>query len=169
VLLEALAPDQIKIAVAALDQIAEETRRLEHQWALRRERARFEAERARCVFRRSRPCIPTRSRPPVPISSRPAYRNEAAQGSDLKPPIWTRLMQVGREDLLLNSWGQVLPRIEVNQSRQGDGCEPWRGVAGRGCAAPPWRFIGHLNGQALVSTISCTRGFRKLSPVSSTR
>jgi DNA invertase Pin-like site-specific DNA recombinase len=47
VLLEALAPDQIKIAVAALDQMAEETRQLEHQWALRRERARFEAERAR--------------------------------------------------------------------------------------------------------------------------
>jgi DNA invertase Pin-like site-specific DNA recombinase len=46
-LLEALEPDQIAIAVAALDQIGEETRQLERQWSLRRERARYEAERAR--------------------------------------------------------------------------------------------------------------------------
>ncbi|MER9191415.1 hypothetical protein [Mesorhizobium australicum] len=40
-------PDQIAIAIAALDEIAEETRSLEEQWALRRERARYDAERAR--------------------------------------------------------------------------------------------------------------------------
>ncbi|MER9476133.1 hypothetical protein [Mesorhizobium sp. M0520] len=44
-MLEALTPD--KIAIAALGQIEEETRQLERQWALRRERARYEAERAR--------------------------------------------------------------------------------------------------------------------------
>jgi hypothetical protein len=46
-LLDALAPDQIAIAVAALGQLQEEARQLEKQWALRRERARYEAERAR--------------------------------------------------------------------------------------------------------------------------
>lgn len=39
--------DQIAIAIAALGQIEKETRQLERQWALRRERARYEAERAR--------------------------------------------------------------------------------------------------------------------------
>ncbi|MER9076670.1 zinc ribbon domain-containing protein [Mesorhizobium sp. M0904] len=47
ILLEALTPDKIAIAIAALGQIEEETRQLERQWALRRERARYEAERAR--------------------------------------------------------------------------------------------------------------------------
>ena len=47
ILLEALTPDRIAIAIAALGQIEEETRQLERQWALRRERARYEAERAR--------------------------------------------------------------------------------------------------------------------------
>jgi DNA invertase Pin-like site-specific DNA recombinase len=46
-LLEALAPDQIKIAIAAMDQMTHEARQLEQQWSLRRERARYEAERAR--------------------------------------------------------------------------------------------------------------------------
>ncbi|RWE05009.1 MAG: recombinase family protein, partial [Mesorhizobium sp.] len=46
-LLKALEPDQIAIAIAALDEIAEETRSLEKQWALRRERSRYDAERAR--------------------------------------------------------------------------------------------------------------------------
>ena len=46
-LLEALAPDQIKIAIAAMDQMTQEARQLEQQWSLRRERARYEAERAR--------------------------------------------------------------------------------------------------------------------------
>jgi hypothetical protein len=46
-LLDALKPDRIAIAVAALAQVEEETRQLERQWALRRERARYEAERAR--------------------------------------------------------------------------------------------------------------------------
>jgi DNA invertase Pin-like site-specific DNA recombinase len=47
VLLEALAPDQIALAVAAVGQLEEQTRVLERQWALKRERARYEAERAR--------------------------------------------------------------------------------------------------------------------------
>ena len=47
ILLEALRPDKIAIAIAALGQIEEETRQLERQWALRRERARYESERAR--------------------------------------------------------------------------------------------------------------------------
>ena len=47
VLLDALAPDQIAIAIAAVGQLEEESRQLERQWALRRERARYEAERAR--------------------------------------------------------------------------------------------------------------------------
>ena len=47
VLLEALAPDQIALAVAAVGQLEAETRALEHQWGLKRERARYEAERAR--------------------------------------------------------------------------------------------------------------------------
>jgi DNA-binding CsgD family transcriptional regulator len=46
-LLEALAPDRIAIALAAVEQLAEESRQLERQWTLRRERARYEAERAR--------------------------------------------------------------------------------------------------------------------------
>lgn len=47
VLLDALAPDQIAMAVAAVSQIEAETQALEHQWGLKRERARYEAERAR--------------------------------------------------------------------------------------------------------------------------
>ena len=46
-ILEALAPDQVALAVAALGEIEEEARLLERQWALKRERARYEAERAR--------------------------------------------------------------------------------------------------------------------------
>ncbi len=47
VLLEAIAPDQIALAVAAVGRLEAETRALEHQWGLKRERARYEAERAR--------------------------------------------------------------------------------------------------------------------------
>jgi len=47
VLLDALAPDQIVLAVAAVGQLEAETQALEHQWGLKRERARYEAERAR--------------------------------------------------------------------------------------------------------------------------
>jgi DNA invertase Pin-like site-specific DNA recombinase len=47
VILEALAPDQIAIALAAMGELEEEDRHLERQWTLRRERARYEAERAR--------------------------------------------------------------------------------------------------------------------------
>jgi len=46
-LLDALVPDQIAIAIAAMGQLEEESRQLERQWTLRRERARYEAERAR--------------------------------------------------------------------------------------------------------------------------
>ncbi|HSH83162.1 MAG TPA: recombinase family protein [Herpetosiphonaceae bacterium] len=46
-LLEALAPDQVEIALAALDLLEEEERQLQRQWQLRLERARYEAERAR--------------------------------------------------------------------------------------------------------------------------
>lgn len=46
-LLEALAPDNIEIAIAAVDQMTGEARQFERQWSLKRERARFEAERAR--------------------------------------------------------------------------------------------------------------------------
>ena len=47
VLLDALNPDQIVLAVAAVGQLEEQARVLERQWALKRERARYEAERAR--------------------------------------------------------------------------------------------------------------------------
>lgn len=47
ILLEALAPDRIDLAVAALEELDTHKRQLERQWALRRERARYEAERAR--------------------------------------------------------------------------------------------------------------------------
>jgi len=46
-ILTALAPDQIALAIAALGEIEEETRLLERQWSLKRERARYDAERAR--------------------------------------------------------------------------------------------------------------------------
>jgi DNA invertase Pin-like site-specific DNA recombinase len=41
-LLDALAPDQIAIALAAVGQLEEESRHLERQWTLRRERARYD-------------------------------------------------------------------------------------------------------------------------------
>lgn len=46
-LLEALGPDQITLAIAALGAIEQEAQVLERQWTLKRERARFEADRAR--------------------------------------------------------------------------------------------------------------------------
>jgi hypothetical protein len=46
-ILTALAPDQIALKVAALGEIEDETRLLERQWSLKRERARYDAERAR--------------------------------------------------------------------------------------------------------------------------
>lgn len=47
ILLDALTPDNIAIAIAALGELEVETRQLERQWSLRRERARYDAERAR--------------------------------------------------------------------------------------------------------------------------
>jgi DNA invertase Pin-like site-specific DNA recombinase len=46
-LLEALTPDRLTLAIVALGELENETRALEHQWSLKRERARYEAERAR--------------------------------------------------------------------------------------------------------------------------
>ncbi|MCC8959623.1 hypothetical protein H8B02_41325 [Bradyrhizobium sp. Pear77] len=46
VVLDALVPDQIEIAK---DQLKRESRQLELQWALRVERARYEAERSASV------------------------------------------------------------------------------------------------------------------------
>jgi hypothetical protein len=46
-LLDSLAPDRIAIALEAVGQLEEESRQLERQWTLRRERAQYEAERAR--------------------------------------------------------------------------------------------------------------------------
>ena len=45
--LEALAPDSIALALAALEQLEQEHAALRKQWQLRLERARYEAERAR--------------------------------------------------------------------------------------------------------------------------
>jgi ParB-like chromosome segregation protein Spo0J len=46
-LLAALTPDRIALAVAALGEMEQEDRPIERQWSLKRERARYEAERAR--------------------------------------------------------------------------------------------------------------------------
>jgi DNA invertase Pin-like site-specific DNA recombinase len=46
-ILTALMPDRIALAVAALGEIEQETRAMERQWSLKRERARYDAERAR--------------------------------------------------------------------------------------------------------------------------
>lgn len=47
IVLDALVPDQIEIALAAAGQLEQESHQLERQWALRVERARYDAERAR--------------------------------------------------------------------------------------------------------------------------
>jgi hypothetical protein len=44
VVLDALVPDQIEVALAAAGQLEQESRQLERQWALRVERARYAAE-----------------------------------------------------------------------------------------------------------------------------
>ena len=46
-ILNALTPDQIDLAIAALGEMEEEARLLERQWSLKKERARYDAERAR--------------------------------------------------------------------------------------------------------------------------
>jgi DNA invertase Pin-like site-specific DNA recombinase len=46
-ILAALTPDRIVLAIAAAGEIEEETRAMERQWSLKRERARYDAERAR--------------------------------------------------------------------------------------------------------------------------
>lgn len=47
ILLAALAPDRIALALAALEELEQEDTALRRQWELRRERARYEADRAR--------------------------------------------------------------------------------------------------------------------------
>src|SRR5260370_42149155 len=49
-LLEAMRPAQIKVSMAAFDQIAAQARQLDRQWQLTLERARYEAELARRRF-----------------------------------------------------------------------------------------------------------------------
>lgn len=46
-ILTALTPDRIALAVAALGEVEEEIRAMERQWSLKRERVRYDAERAR--------------------------------------------------------------------------------------------------------------------------
>lgn len=46
-ILAALTPDRIALAVAAVGEIEQEARLIEQQWSLKRERARYDAERAR--------------------------------------------------------------------------------------------------------------------------
>jgi DNA invertase Pin-like site-specific DNA recombinase len=46
-ILQALEPDKLALAIEAFDQLEREVERLDHQWRLRIERARFEAERAK--------------------------------------------------------------------------------------------------------------------------
>lgn len=44
---EALTPDRLAVAIAAVEELEEEYRQLDRQWSMKRERARYEAERAR--------------------------------------------------------------------------------------------------------------------------
>lgn len=48
--LQALTPDRLVVAMSAIEQIEQEDAALRHQWQLRLERARYEAERARRQF-----------------------------------------------------------------------------------------------------------------------
>lgn len=47
IVLAALSPDQLVLALEALEQLEKETETLKRQWTLKRERARYETERAR--------------------------------------------------------------------------------------------------------------------------
>ncbi|MGG5891074.1 recombinase family protein [Falsiroseomonas sp. HC035] len=55
ILLETLTPERVALAVSAVGQLEAEAKALEHQWALRRERARHEAERARRQYDKVEP------------------------------------------------------------------------------------------------------------------
>ncbi len=50
VFLEAMQPAELEVSMAAIDQIAEQARRVDRQWAMIVERARYEAELARRRF-----------------------------------------------------------------------------------------------------------------------
>ncbi len=84
VLLEALAPDRIAIALAALGELEEESRQLERQWTLQRERVRYEAEPAR----RQYDAVHARSRPGEPISISDTDRAGLQSLGEILPRIW---------------------------------------------------------------------------------
>src|SRR3984885_13774327 len=87
ILLEALAPDQVKIAVAAVDQMTNEARQIEQQWSLRRERARYEAERARRQYDAvEQEYRQWRQRDPIVLQAED-YKALEALASDL-PTLW---------------------------------------------------------------------------------
>jgi hypothetical protein len=52
IVLEALVPDKLAIALATMNEVEREEAAVHKQWQLRLERARYEAERAR------RQCVP---------------------------------------------------------------------------------------------------------------
>lgn len=53
--LAALAPDRLAVALATLEQFEDEARALQRQWQLRRERARYEADRAQRQYQAVEP------------------------------------------------------------------------------------------------------------------
>src|SRR5712675_972585 len=84
-LLEALTPDRLALAIAALGELENEARALERQWSLKRERARYEAERARRQ---------------QPISLAAADRAQVISlGEDL-PKLWDAASVVERKQIL---------------------------------------------------------------------
>src|SRR6266850_385357 len=84
-LLEALTPDRLALAIAALGELENEARALERQWSLKRERARYEAERGRRQ---------------QPISLAAAERAQIISlGEDL-PKLWDAASVVERKQIL---------------------------------------------------------------------
>ena len=63
IVLEALAPDQIVLALSALEQLEQEYRTLRQQWQIRLERATYETERARRQYNAVEPenCLVARN------------------------------------------------------------------------------------------------------------
>src|SRR5207302_730261 len=81
-LLEALTPDRLALAIAALGELENEARALERQWSLKRQRARYEAKRARRQYDAVEPenRLVARSGSessgrPVPVSEHKVRRN----------------------------------------------------------------------------------------------
>jgi hypothetical protein len=123
-LLEALTPDRLALAIAALGELENEARALERQWSLKRERARYEAERARRQYDAVEPenRLVARSLEPVwedklrqveqidaeyessrrqqPVSLAAAERGQIlALGEDL-PKLWGAASPVERKHIL---------------------------------------------------------------------